>query len=87
MRRRAHGIGKAFQAAQTAAARTGKPALALRHRVGVFRREPHAQLDAGIGRNDLEFLDVRDADCTMPSVRLKPSAKSSRSAGVASITA
>ena len=87
MRRRAHGVREAVQAAQAAAAGSGKAALPLRHRVErvsvqatcAARCRPRP---ATMSSSSISAGDLHDA-----FGQAEAEAKSSRSAGVASITA
>ena len=60
-RRLADRVRQALQAAQAAAARAGEAALAHGQRIDAVRRQPHAELDALVGRDDLDFLDLAGA--------------------------
>ena len=56
--RRAHCLRQAVDAAEPAAGRAGKMPSPLRQRVGARGGEPHLHVDAVLGRNDGEALDL-----------------------------
>jgi hypothetical protein len=84
---RARGLGQALDAAQPTSRGTGHLAATRQELRGVRRLEPDAELDADLLLDDLHTLDGIETEEITPSVRLKPTAKSSRSCGLAIITA
>jgi hypothetical protein len=86
-RQLAQHLFQALGAAQAAAGASGEAAAALLEAHEVACGDVDLQGDAGRRFLALDAEDVAAPLTTMPSDRLKPTAKSSRSAGVASITA
>ena len=70
--RRPHGFRERFDAAQSAAGRSGKVPSALAINRAARLGEPHAQLDAEFFLDDRPAARSRRSTTTMPSVRLKP---------------
>ena len=78
---------EALDAAQAAAGRAGEVPAPIAEARPRAARASHIRNSMPASGSTISSWWISSGDATMPSVRLKPSAKSSRSGGVAIITA